>query len=454
MPSTAGTTSLIQKPAPRVNKPLFRTSLALRSSNRLVWAVVICLAATYLLQMFSPLRLNGDATVFLSLGDSVASGHGFLYHGAPTQFPPGYPLMLGFLNAMQIGYSWSYIALNLLFLGAGIAACYSLLIRDLGLPELVAGLIVCLTLLSYVLVKHTTLPQSDIPFFGLSMLTLFALLSFREATGSGTVYQLALALLLLACAIMVRTAGIALIPPFLPALYLRLQRAGVPAGSHRRRWLILGAAGVVVVVLLRVFIAQTKYFQEILIVVAHAPSEGGYVLVAVYNAWTHLVEYGETVMNAPIARMPALLQTAVPFAGIVMLVVAARGAMLGRKLGTVTVYVASYLLMLFIYVGYDARYWIPVAPLLMGLQARALIGTRTGRRAALVYAAGFAALGVAALGYSTTLSLSGTRFAELYGTEQGRGVYRVGFGLSTPESEVDLDQEAVQLLRRHDGRAR
>jgi len=56
----------------------------------------------------------------------------------------------------------------------------------------------------------------------------------------------------------------------------------------------------------------------------------------------------------------------------VMLVLAARGVMLGRKLGPVVAFVALSADAL-IYVGYDARYWIPVAPLLMGLQARALI---------------------------------------------------------------------------------
>jgi len=110
--------------------------------------------------------------------------------------------MVGALNAMHIGFSWSYIAVNLIFLGAGVAACYSLSTSDLGLPALVAAMIACLTLLSYLTVKHPTLAMSDIPFFGLSMLTLSAFLSFREATGRAAVYRFLLALLLLVAAIL------------------------------------------------------------------------------------------------------------------------------------------------------------------------------------------------------------------------------------------------------------
>jgi len=136
----------------------------------------------------------------------------------------------------------------------------------------------------------------------------------------------------------------------------------------------------------------------------------------------------------------------------VMLALAARGVWLGRKIDTVVVYIASYLVMLFIYVGWDARYWIPLTPLLMGMQARALLRFASGRRVALAYAAVFAIAGAAALGYSTRLSLSGARFAELYGGEALRGAYRVAFGLSTPEAQASVHPEALRLLRRHGGK--
>jgi len=71
----------------------------------------------------------------------------------------------------------------------------------------------------------------------------------------------------------------------------------------------------VAIVSFTVFITQTKYFQEILVVIRHAPAEGGYLLVVIYDSWTHLLEYGEAAINVPLARMPGGLQAIVPFAG-------------------------------------------------------------------------------------------------------------------------------------------
>jgi hypothetical protein len=412
------------------------------------------LTAVYLLQMVSPLRLNGDAIVLLSLGDSAAAGRGFYYRGGPTQFPHGYPMLVAGLDAMHIGASWSYIGLNYLFLGAGAIAAYLLLRRSLGLPSWTAAVISCMTLLSYVFIKHATLPLSDMPFFGLSMLAVLALWSCRETTGIHTAVQFSVALALVAAAIMVRTAGVALLPACLFALYQRLHRSGEPDRTLPRRWVriaIVAGAGLLVIVFGAAFIMRTRYYREILNVLAHAPSEGGYVWLAIENSWTHLLELGEVSLNLPSSRIPAAMQFVMPFFGTFMLALTVCGVWLGRKIDLVVVYIASYALMLFLYVGYDARYWIPVVPLLMGLQARALLGSRTGRRAAMAYVALFAVAGAAALGYSTRLSLSGTRFAELYGNEALRGTYRVAFGLSAPKAEGFVNLEALQLLRRHGG---
>jgi hypothetical protein len=49
------------------------------------------LAASFVLQIFSPLRLNNDAITLLSMAESAAYGRGFLSDGQTTFLPSGYP---------------------------------------------------------------------------------------------------------------------------------------------------------------------------------------------------------------------------------------------------------------------------------------------------------------------------------------------------------------------------
>ncbi len=91
-------------------------------SVKFLWFIkltLISLSILYLLQLASPLRLNVDAIIFISMAESFINGHGFLYHGLPTHFPPGYPALLSFLDFLGLGYSWPFISINIAFLAAG-----------------------------------------------------------------------------------------------------------------------------------------------------------------------------------------------------------------------------------------------------------------------------------------------------------------------------------------------
>ena len=132
------------------------------------------LTATYLLQMLSPLRLNTDAIVFLTLGESAASSHGFLFRGHSTHFPSGYPMMLAGLDCARLGASWAFVGLNCLFTGAVVFSSYALYRRAFGLSGQIAESLCALVLLCWILIKHVTLPTSDVAFCGWTSLTLLA----------------------------------------------------------------------------------------------------------------------------------------------------------------------------------------------------------------------------------------------------------------------------------------
>ena len=89
--------------------------------------LLLLLAFCYVLQVFSPLRLNNDAIVLLSIGESVAQGGGFFENGQ-TLYPPGYPALLALLIRAGLAHSWAIVGMNVVFLSVGLFATYSLLI--------------------------------------------------------------------------------------------------------------------------------------------------------------------------------------------------------------------------------------------------------------------------------------------------------------------------------------
>ena len=78
-------------------------------------------------ELASPLRLNTDATVFLSLAQSFLEGDGFVFEGRITHFPVGYPLIVATLDRIGIASSATFISVNILSVGAGLLALRYLL---------------------------------------------------------------------------------------------------------------------------------------------------------------------------------------------------------------------------------------------------------------------------------------------------------------------------------------
>src|SRR5215469_6088119 len=101
-------------------------SIRFRCSQGLLLLLSIC----FVLQVFTPLRLNNDAIVLLSMGESAAHGNGFLDSGERTVFPPGYPALLAILLKSSFAHSWVIVGMNMAFLSLGLCAVYSLLVRE------------------------------------------------------------------------------------------------------------------------------------------------------------------------------------------------------------------------------------------------------------------------------------------------------------------------------------
>jgi hypothetical protein len=164
-----------------------------------------------------------------------------------------------------------------------------------------------------------------------------------------------------------------------------------------------------------------------------------------------LTEFGELLVNVPASKMPHVLHATVRWAGALLIVLTAFGlATRIREIGPTEVFLICYSAVLFLWPFYDARFWLPVIPLIAAYTAVALARLRIPSVLVALYFTFFAASGLAAIAYTTRISFSGAKFPDRYGDGTLRPTYCVAFQ-SCPDG-FDLqkvDAKALALLRKY-----
>jgi hypothetical protein len=421
------------------------------SRNLCVRFALVLIGVGYLIQLNSPLRLNPDAASFLRLASSTLDGTECLINGRPSHFPMGYPCVVAGLERAGIACSASIIGVNLVFLILGSWATGYVLSRSFQL-ETEASILVCgLTLLSWVFIKHVTLPVSDVVYFGLAMPSLAALVWSNGKSIRPALVALAVAAVFLAAAIAVRTIGIALIPAFLVSCGSRLSWRTIAVWLRKRpgaSLLLLASCGASAAAFCAV-VMRSSYFQEMI------EFQVGPRQLALFR----LVDWGELVLNAPVAKMPASLRPVLLATGALGALLVGAGAWVRRgKWNVIDVYMIGYTAILLVWPYFDARFWLPVFPLLAAYLALALkrIAGRQLRPFVWGYLAAYCLTGLLALYYSSRISLAGERFGEVYAGGAYREAYRSWFTSLPlrPDTSSSDDRDLVQLLERFGRRDR
>lgn len=412
--------------------------------------LALCLLGlVYLLQLASPLRTNTDATMFLSIAASVSDGKGFLLDGKKTHFPIGFPLTLSILDRLGIACSATLIGLNLLALAAGLACAGYLLEKSFGLERTVTLTVVLLSLLCWVVIKHVTLPLTDIPYMGLSLGSVAVLTRCAHETGPRRYLGLAAGSALAVAAILYRTVGIALLPAVGYAILAgwgsRSWRSVVSELRGKKLAALVGALGILA--LASVLAARARYTQEMI------ENFQGTVRIGDLVRFK-LEDWGELLLNTSTAKLPGPIQALVPVAGVLLAALVVRGASLRGRLEVIDVYMVGYCTILLVWPYRDARFWIPLFPILVGygwLVYRRYARFRLVRWAGVAYLSIFFVSGAMALAYSTWLSFSSDKFAERYAGGVYRGSYRTAFAkdrASAPQN-APVDPQIVSLLQRY-----
>jgi hypothetical protein len=379
------------------------------------------------------------------MGDSAAHGGGFFDIGEKVVFPPGYPALLAVLMRAGLGHSWAIIGINVIFLSVGLFATYFLLIREFFESKAI-GLIICsFFLLSFVVVKHFTIPLTDIPFFCCSMCCLAVM---RQTTKMNWNWRFlilaAVAWFLAIAAITVRRIGVSLVPALVGMIvcspHLKSLLKSVPRRTKQ------------IIVVLTIFAGiGTTY------VVVRTSTLSDFIEVAKDSIFSsasqilsyRLMELGELLVNVPISKMPTEIQFIVPWMGLLLLMLTLVGLTTKlRQIGPTEVFLMCYIGILYAWPFNDTRFWLPVIPFLMAYSG--LGAKRLGLPNSILTAYGimFAILGVVAIAYSTRISFAGSAFPDIYGNGQLRPTYCAAFQ-SCPESSdfSKVDAKVLRLLR-------
>jgi hypothetical protein len=448
---------------PAVDQRRARRAWALARGQAFVpAAVVAAVACPYLLLLGSPLRLAGDEIAYLRLASALSDGRPLPTTNLPIHFPLGYPRVLAGLDRIGFATAPGFVGLNLVLLGAAVAAAYGLLRREFRLGRWAAALGCCLVLLSRNTVSTASTALTDIPFLAVAMTYLLLLSSASRTRGRAAWVRIAAAALLAGAGVELRTIGIALLPPlaWAAAAELRVADRFRRVSPTRRAAIgalaLLTAAAVVSVAL--VAGSRAGYL--------HAAGVGwhtdrgvrGVAGQVVPQAKKELAKLGELAVNVGEQRVPNGIGRAYPLFGALALAVAVLGASSRRRsLSAVDVYAVSLGAVVFVWPGYDSRLLLPILPVLIGYAALAVRHAPRVPAAALAAAAVcvFAAVGAGSLERSVRIAVSGRHFADEWAREAPRyaATYRVAF---TPGARVDrrkVDPTVLRLLRRYDARA-
>jgi hypothetical protein len=141
----------------------------------------------------------------------------------------------------------------------------------------------------------------------------------------------------------------------------------------------------------------------------------------------------------------------VPWMGLLLLVVVLLGlATKRKKIGPTEVFLGCYMGILFAWPCYDARYWLPVIPLLIAYTVLAVKSLRFPKAVIAIYCIAYATLGFGVIAYSSRITFAGCKFADRYGDGTLRATYCAALrpcGDCGDSNKVDA--KVLRLLREY-----
>jgi hypothetical protein len=159
-------------------------------------------------------------------------------------------------------------------------------------------------------------------------------------------------------------------------------------------------------------------------------------------------DFGELLINAPEAKL-GRFHPLIFGAGLILTVMIGIGLWRSRRDWHAThLYFMAYLAIMAVWPFGDARFWVPVLPLISLLVIQAIVPwnhLRIANWLTSVYLIFYGVAAVAALAYTTRITFAGPRFAELYGVESTRQAYQDAWS----GKNIDPNNDWIFVIRRY-----
>lgn len=419
--------------------------------NKLALRLFCVVMFLVLLNIFTPLRLITDGIRYLDILEYFKGGLGNNSTAANEVLPHGYPWVLFLFDKLPLPFPMIITTINILCV---LLACY--LLTKL-LPVESKLIFYSLVLLSFVNIKHMTMPVSDQVFTLLFVASIYLWSQYFN----GQRYYIIAALILTAASIYVRTAGIAIGPGII--FYLIYSSRAKLAGRKILTWEIVFvflAALAVFIIKFSFFEAKIGYLSQLnLGAMLSAPSS------IIGRLELHFKEIGEMTLNMPYSKLAGTtkiggfdtVQYFLLVLGAVTFYIAVRAIVKLKLMGSLAFWAfLIYLIMIFLWPFYDTRFLIPVIPVFIYLLYTYLVKFIKMRYLKIVPLLIYISFGFLSLAYSDAISLNKTFFLKHYGADPSlTEKYRIHFEdlkLNTDKRPVYNinDNNVLFLLERYD----
>jgi len=389
--------------------------------------IILLLLVCYLVNCFSPLRLEYDSIRYFSLKDCLDHACPAGFKAAEDPHPYGYVMVLWGLDRLGLLHPFVIAFVNVVYLAGALFFCGKIfqgVKKGLSGRDLEWGVI--LLLLSYPVVKFSIYPLSEMQYLFFSFGCLYFLRLFLDRGQRWGAFVLTL--VFAGLAVFTRTVGIALLPAMAAGIGWHYRAA------LRRNWkvvlgLVLLVAGGGIWVLMR---------RDIGLYANSVRVAGASWKVLLRE---HFTEWGELLLNVPASKFPEVLRWVFMvigsfFAGFVCVFIFRKR----KKLPLApTVYLGCYSALIFCWPFYDVRFWIPAAPVIVMVLLH-------GRYVRLmrVFVLFFIIAGVAAMGYATYTSFSKRALARSQAGGRYRNEYETHF-FGKPQADTAVVEDPYVL---------
>jgi hypothetical protein len=392
-------------------------------SNRLTGGLFCIVILLVLLNIFTPLRLITDGIRYLNIMEylnGTLDKNSNLTHDI---LPHGYPWLLFLLNKLHLLSSMSITIVNIL---CTLFSCY-MLTKVLTIDNKL--FFFSLVMLSFINIKHFTLPLSDQLFASLFITSIY----FWSKFFSGTHAFIVVALLLTVASIYVRTAGVALIPGIiLYIIYNNRAKIVEKRGLFASAVVLILAALILFVIKFPFLETKVDYLRQLNLglMVKDPFSIAGRLLM-------HFKEFGELIWNIPYSKLTSVIkirgfdtaQYLLIVTGAAALCVFFNAAVKLKLFNHFAFWVfLTYLIMIFLWPYYDTRFLIPIIPMFIYIFFASLFKFVKAGYVKMIPILIYTVLGFVSLGYSDAISLNKAFFLKHYGADQQlTEKYRVHF---------------------------